>query len=39
MSAIPNGKKVKGVHVSAYTRFRKGQLEHVCAHWRSYPSH
>lgn len=27
----------KTVHVCAYTRFRKGQLEYVCSHWRSPP--
>jgi hypothetical protein len=25
----------KPVHVVAYTRFRKGKLEHVCEHCRS----
>lgn len=27
--------KVKGVFVTAYTRFRFGKLEFVCQHWRS----
>lgn len=27
----------KPVHVCAYTRFRLGRLEYVCAHFRSYP--
>ncbi len=27
----------KTVHVCAYTRVRKGQLEYVCSHWRSPP--
>lgn len=30
--------KPKTVHVSAYTRTRKGRLEYVCTHWRSSPS-
>lgn len=25
------------VKVRAYLRFRLGRLEHVCAHWRSWP--
>jgi hypothetical protein len=29
---------LKGVHVDAYTRIRFGRLEHVCAHWRSWPN-
>lgn len=28
----------KTVHVCAYVRFRKGKLEHVCQHWRSWPT-
>jgi len=28
----------KTVHVCAYTRVRKGQLEYVTTHWRSPPS-
>lgn len=28
----------KTVHVCAYTRVRKGQLEYVTTHWRSAPS-
>lgn len=27
----------KTVHVSAYTRVRKGRLEYVITHWRSPP--
>jgi|GEM_PF-602492 len=27
----------KSVFVNAYTRFRLGQWEDVCAHWRSHP--
>lgn len=27
----------KCVRVTAYVRTRKGELEHVCAHWRSLP--
>jgi hypothetical protein len=27
----------KSVHVSAYTRTRKGKLEYVCTHWRAPP--
>jgi hypothetical protein len=27
----------KSVFVQAYTRKRLGQLEHVCAHYRSWP--
>lgn len=27
----------KGVHVNAYTRFRKGKLEYVVSHWRGWP--
>ncbi|GFK34123.1 hypothetical protein VcPa08_02328 [Vibrio cholerae] len=27
----------KDVHVCAYVRRRKGQLEYVCSHWRSSP--
>lgn len=27
----------KDIFVSAYTRWRLGQLEYVCAHWRSNP--
>jgi hypothetical protein len=30
-------RNVKDVHVSAYTRTRRGKLEFVCAHWRSSP--
>lgn len=29
----------KPVPVCAYTRFRLGRLEYVCAHFRSYPTH
>ena len=29
--------KHKSVHVSSYTRFKKGKLETVCEHWRSAP--
>lgn len=28
----------KPVHVRAYKRFRFGQWEYVCEHWRSLPS-
>lgn len=28
----------KPVHVVAYMRYRFGQWEFVCSHWRSYPS-
>jgi hypothetical protein len=26
-----------GVFVNAYVRMRFGRIEHVCAHWRSFP--
>lgn len=29
--------KAKGVFVRAYIRIRRGRIEHVCQHWRSYP--
>lgn len=29
--------KPKAVRVRAYIRMRLGRLEHVCAHWRSWP--
>lgn len=29
--------KRKGVFVHSYMRYRLGQWEHVCAHWRSEP--
>lgn len=28
----------RSVHVSAYLRFRRGRLEWVCEHCRSYPT-
>ena len=28
----------RAVHVRSYTRFRKGRLELVCEHCRSYPA-
>jgi hypothetical protein len=30
--------RLKSVFVSAYTRLRRGKIEFVCQHWRSYPS-
>lgn len=32
-------RRPKAVHVRSYVRFRLGRLEHVSAHFRSYPSH
>ncbi len=29
--------RAKLVHVCAYTRYRNGQIEYVCAHYRSLP--
>ena len=30
-------RQFRSVHVRAYRRFRFGQWEDVCAHWRSHP--
>jgi len=29
--------QTKSVHVNTYKRFRLGQWETVCTHWRSWP--
>ena len=29
--------RLKSVYVSPYHRFRKGQWESVCQHWRTHP--
>lgn len=30
-------RRLKGVFVNAYDRFRLGRWEHVCQHYRSHP--
>jgi hypothetical protein len=32
-----HGTSSKSVFVNAYTRWRFGKLEHICAHYRSWP--
>ncbi len=35
--AYTHGSKAKSVFVNAYVRWRFGRIEHVCAHYRSWP--
>lgn len=35
--AYPHGSKPQSVFVHAYVRWRFRRLEHVCAHYRSWP--
>jgi hypothetical protein len=34
---MPTGGRLKGVFVTAYSRFRFNRWESVCQHWRSHP--